>query len=203
MENHIAFNLPEFMFCHFNRVDFGGDLFCQWPVGIRFEIGIERVSRATKLYELAFAKTRGLILASQDWKEGEEIVRSATPLFGTPGIFSVGPPLELLALDVSPFDEAEYRLTWTRIAPQAFDVARMFQAIANREQPGSPKIGSRVYAIDPNNKLIMHMYDDRGLDVIAAELDTLRPLFDTFGEWVLENQRHRVEFRFRSNLPPG
>jgi hypothetical protein len=44
------------------------------------------------------------------------------------------------------------------------------------------------------------MYDDRGLDIIAAELNTLRPLFESFVDWVLDNQRHRVAFRFR-NIP--
>jgi Domain of unknown function (DUF3885) len=42
------------------------------------------------------------------------------------------------------------------------------------------------------------MYDDRGLDIIAAELNTLRPLFESFGDWILENQRHRIAFRFRT-----
>jgi hypothetical protein len=41
------------------------------------------------------------------------------------------------------------------------------------------------------------MYDDRGLDIIAAEIDVLRPLFESFGDWILENQRHRIEFRFQ------
>jgi hypothetical protein len=52
MRDHKPFNLPEFMLSHFNRVDFGGNLFDQWPVGLRFEIGIKQVSRAAKLYEL-------------------------------------------------------------------------------------------------------------------------------------------------------
>ena len=54
--------------------------------------------------------------------------------------------------------------------------------------------------IDPRSKVIMHMYDDRGLDIIAAELNTLRPLFETFGDWILNNQRHRVEFRFKKSI---
>jgi hypothetical protein len=40
MTSTVPFDLPEFMFSQFGRVDFGGDLFEQWPVGIRFEIGI-------------------------------------------------------------------------------------------------------------------------------------------------------------------
>ena len=85
MANHDPFNLPEFMLSHFNRVDFGGDLFNQWSVGIRFEIGIEQVSRAAKLYEFVFAKADDCILVSQDWNMGEEIVSRSKPLFATPG----------------------------------------------------------------------------------------------------------------------
>ncbi len=185
------------MFSRFNRVDFGGDLFAQWPIGIRFEIGIEQVSRATKLYGFAFAKAENCILVSQDWTEGVEIAPRSTPLFKTPGIFP-SEPSELQTFDVYPIDETAYRLTWTRISPHEFDAAGIFQAIANREQPGDLKIKSGVYVIDPKNKLIMHMYDDRGLDVIATETDVLRPLFENFGEWVLDNQRHRVEIPFRA-----
>lgn len=186
------------MLSHFNRVDFGGDLFGQWPVGIRFEIGLSQVYRATRLYESVFSNAEACILVSQDWLEGIEIVRRATPLFSTTGIFLVK-PARLETIDVSPFDESDYRLTWARLQPQAFDAASMFQAIANREQGGGPAISGRVYVIDPANFVIMHMYDDRGLDPIATSLDILRPIFEAFHEWVLENQRHRVEFRFRSN----
>jgi hypothetical protein len=76
----------------------------------------------------------------------------------------------------------------------------LFQGVANREQAGVPKISSGVFVIDPTSKVIMHMYDDRGLDIIAAELNTLRPLFKIFGDWILNSQRHRVEFRFKTSI---
>jgi len=75
----------------------------------------------------------------------------------------------------------------------------MFHGIAYRERPGFPKISSGVYAINPQSKLILHMYDDRGLDIIATNIETLRPLFEGFNEWILDNQRHRIEFRFDKN----
>lgn len=199
MANHDPFNLPEFMLSRFNRVDFGGDLFDQWPVGIRFEIGINQVSRAAKLYEFAFAKAEDCILFSEDWITDGTLAKPCTPLFRTPGIFP-REASQFQAVEVSPFDETEYRLTWTRLSPLDFDAAQMFQAIANREQDALPKVSSGVFVIDPRSKVIMHMYDDRGLDIIAAELNTLRPLFESFGDWVLDNQRHRVAFRFR-NIP--
>jgi len=198
MEKCAPFYLPEFMLAHFGRVDFGGNLFGQWPVGIRFEIGIEQVSRAAKIYEFAFANAQECVLVSTDWPEGNEISRRSTPLFETPDIFPPE-PLQLQSVDVFPFDEAKYLLTWTRLSPLAYNAAFMFQAIANREQPGDPKVNSGVFVIEPRSKIIMHMYDDRGLDVIAAEIDTLRPMFESFNDWILDNQRHRIEFRFRAN----
>ena len=196
MTNGESFDLPEFMLSHFNRVDFGGDLFGQWPVGIRFQVGIEQVSRVATLYEFVFAKADDCILVSQDTTIGEEIVSRSTPLFTTPGIFP-SDPTQLQSVEVSPFDETPYRLTWTRLSPVAFNAPQMFQAIANREQDGIPKVSSGVFVIDPRSKVIMHMYDDRGLDIIAAKLNTLCPLFESFGDWILENQRHRIASRFR------
>ena len=198
MKHYVPFDLPEFMFSQFNRVDFGGNLFGQWPVGIRFEIGINQVSRAAKLYELAFAKAEDCVLVSQDWKTAGGLAKRFTPLFKTPGIFPTEPS-QFQVVEVSPFDESQYRLTWTCLSPLAFDAARMFQAIANGEQGGVPTIASSVYVIDPRTKIIMHMYDDRGLDIIATELDTLRPLFESFSDWILDNQRHTVESRFRTH----
>jgi hypothetical protein len=44
------------------------------------------------------------------------------------------------------------------------------------------------------------MYDDRGLDVIAASASTLLPIYERFGDWILDNQRHRIDFRFKNFL---
>jgi hypothetical protein len=63
----VPFDLSEFLFSHFNRVDFGGDLFEQWPVGIRYEIGIKQIDRAAQLFNFAFARSQDCILVSQDW----------------------------------------------------------------------------------------------------------------------------------------
>ena len=73
----------------------------------------------------------------------------------------------------------------------------MFRAVANREFGGVPAIGSGVYTIDERAKVIIHMYDDRGLDVIATGLSTLVPVYERFAGWISDNQRHRIEFRFK------
>ena len=186
------------MLSNFPGVDLGGDLFGQRPTGIRFEIGIERVSRASRIFEFVLLDTPEFILISQDWilKEGvEDICKPSTRLFETPGIFS-SEPLHFETLEVFPLDETPYRLTWTRSPRISFDASRMFQGIANRERGSQPRVSSGVYVIVPHAKAILHMYDDRGLDILAFDLETLRPLYDSFSDWIVEDQRHRIKFRF-------
>lgn len=190
------FNLPEFMFSYFGRVDFGGDLFAQWPIGIRFDIGLERVSRAVELYEFTFGSAESCILVSQDWPSEHPLPARFTPLFETAGIFP-SPRAIFQTVEISPLDQSQYRLTWTRLSPLAFNATRMLQAIANSDHARVPSISSRVYIIDPDSKIILHMYDDRGLDVIAYDPTTLLSLYESFGNWILENQRHRIDFRFK------
>ena len=185
------------MLSYFNRVDFGGDLFGQWPIGIRFDIGLERVPRAVTIFNFLFGKAEECILISQDWPSDYPLAERFTTLFETPGIFSSS-PIQFQAVEGLPFDESSYRLTWTRLFPLAFDADRMFQAIANRERGGVPSISGRVYVVNPQSKVILHMYDDRGLDIIAHDQVAIRPLYESFSEWVLDNQKQRVAFRFKN-----
>src|ERR1700733_9137768 len=201
------FDLPQFMFSHFPCVDFGGDLFGQWPVGIRFEIGLEQVSRATKLHEFIFSGADDCVLVSQDWSSDsiDICAERITPLFSTPGVFPNAPPSEFQTVEVSPFDQTPYRLTWARLPMDGFNADHMLQAVANRERGGTPSIGSGVYAIDDRAKLILHMYDDRGLDIIAANASTLVPLYERYADWILDNQRRKIDLRFkeRTTNPPS
>lgn len=87
----VLFDLSEFMFSHFNRVDFGGDSFEQWPVGIRFEIGRKQVDRAAQLFNFAFTEAQACVLVSQDWIVDGNAAERCTPLFKTPGIFQTEP----------------------------------------------------------------------------------------------------------------
>jgi Domain of unknown function (DUF3885) len=179
-------------------VDFLGNLFGQWPVGIRFEIGLEQTTRATTLHEFIFSGADDCILVSEDGLSDGIDIRAPriTPLFSTPGVFPDHPPSQFETVDVFPFEDTPYRLTWTRLPPNAFNAAQMFQAIANADMGGIPAIAGRVYTIDDRARLIMHMYDDRGLDVIAADASTLLPLYERFCDWILDNQRQKIEFRF-------
>lgn len=200
MDADDSFDLPRFMLANFPRVDFGGNLFGQWPVGIRFEIGLDQLARATTLYESMFGTGEDCVLVSQDWPSDEGPPERFTPLFLTPGIFPDVRPAQLQTVDIFPFDETPHRLTWARLPLSCIDANRMFEAIANGDHGRVPSIAGRVYIIQDDAKLLMHMYDDRGLDVIASSHATLLPVYKQFGDWILDYQRDIVDFRFKNFL---
>lgn len=37
------------------------------------------------------------------------------------------------------------------------------------------------------------MYDDRGLEMIASEAKTLKPIYSKFNDWILETNREKID----------
>ena len=69
----------------------------------------------------------------------------------------------------------------------------MLQAVANRDRGRTPSIGSGVYTIDHRAKLILHMkIYDRGLDIIAADISTLVPVYELYADWIFSYQRRNT-----------
>lgn len=53
-----------------------------------------------------------------------------------------------------------------------------------------------VYFINIDKKLIFQMYDDRGLDIISADKETLRPIYKKHNEWILHFDRNEIDKLF-------
>lgn len=87
-------------------------------------------------------------------------------------------------------------MTWVVQPPRTFRYRLVFEAIANADHARSPAISSRVYMINPDNDVILYMYDDRGLDLIAARKDVLTPLYREFSSWILDYDRIRIDQTF-------
>ena len=49
------------------------------------------------------------------------------------------------------------------------------------------------YFFDLSRKIMMHMYDDRGCDIVSTNLDCLAPLYNDFNEWLLDYDRDRMD----------
>jgi hypothetical protein len=192
------FNLAAYLSVKFPSLTLGGGLFYRWPVGIRFELGLETFrERATKLYEVAFAPEDACIIVSQDWPENisPPARQRYFRVFSLPGAFDSKHPLDLQSLEIMTAEEGEqetFSLQWAQLPARSFRYVSVLDGIANADHTQTPSVSGRVYFLNPATAMIVHMYDDRGLDIIAASPEALIPIYRTFNDWVLDADRERI-----------
>lgn len=90
-------------------------------------------------------------------------------------------------------DEAD---VWTL---RSYDLGRnkvardtlLWHAVA-AEMPIYPSAPVAVFLIDPETPLMLHVYDDRGMDVIGNAPAKLKKLYSRFADWLLDYDRERM-----------
>ena len=50
-----------------------------------------------------------------------------------------------------------------------------------------------VFFVNVTKDIIFFIYDDRGCEVIARDVDRIRPLYVKYNDWVEEVDRKRIE----------
>ena len=55
---------------------------------------------------------------------------------------------------------------------------------------------SNVYFVDTQNAVLFFLYDDRGADLVAANKELIRPIFERFNSWILDYDREEIEATF-------
>nr|WP_315363603.1 DUF3885 domain-containing protein [Cytobacillus firmus] len=81
---------------------------------------------------------------------------------------------------------------------------QMLSAISYEDFPhptqilkGFPRNGIDIYFVNVTKKMIFHLYDDRGCDVIASNKEDLRPLYEEYNEWILDYDREQIDQLFK------
>lgn len=82
---------------------------------------------------------------------------------------------------------------------------RIIKAACNEDFPLSPKFGGNfgsyypdVFFINTSRDIIFFIYDDRGCEVISSNIETIRPLYEKYKNWMDENYREEIDKRFKS-----
>ena len=60
----------------------------------------------------------------------------------------------------------------------------------------APKAPVLSFLADLDRNIVLHVYDDRGMDVTALDRETLLPLYRDRGEWLLDHDRKRMREAF-------
>lgn len=63
----------------------------------------------------------------------------------------------------------------------------------------NPESGIEVYFMNLSKKLIFHLYDDRGCDVLAADQENIRFLYEQYNDWILDYDRQEIDAVFQKD----
>ena len=198
----------------FPELYLGPDLFHQWTVGIRFELNrnhwpnVDReavLDRAANLYEAVFRRgDLGLIVSGHEfefepkgWSIGK-VPQFHNSVFALSRRYSLGLHGIAGRQRLTTYRDRSTRIIttykWTEYEPFSIGYREILRAIMNNDFPlRQPRIGDRVYFINQTRNIILHMYDDRGLDLISPQVANLRPIYEAHGSWVLEHDRRSIE----------
>lgn len=81
----------------------------------------------------------------------------------------------------------------------------LIKAICNQDFPPlKPRLSNPHYRYDPDvffinitKNVIFYIYDDRGCEIIASDLETIRPIYERYGNMIDEYCREEIEHRFK------
>lgn len=90
-----------------------------------------------------------------------------------------------------------------RIDNSSLRVRNLFRAKIVAELPfneSEPSFHQRCFLINCSTAVCFHIYDDRGLDVVAPEKELLQRAYEQHNEWLLDHDRKRMNRIFASQI---
>jgi len=192
--------------------------FYAFPNSLRFELGGEKhgsisrpvhrflraLDRARAVAEVTFGVS-GHVGVLVSIYGGEKLKAKDRRQLGDLGPFGVDPAV-LTYVGCVPQGEEDHIAEfgedlcrhWFAFAlSSSDDLSPLLWCSIAREMPISPSARwPDVYFVDAGRGLVLHVYDDRGMDVSSVRADDLRGLYRKFGDWLLDYDRPRMDALF-------
>ncbi|WP_349408510.1 DUF3885 domain-containing protein [Pseudalkalibacillus sp. SCS-8] len=215
----MTMQLELFLQKYFQGLTLHPPLFYSWEPGIRFELADPSLTledarnqrriekRAFTLFDSVFENEDDLFMVKDFHCPKGDVVLQKRPLRFHKKYVKEHKALYRLKHRIVPSVYGEENdVTHRFIFPcrkNHIKYRKLLMAIAAEDSTNSnrllkkPKYAYNVYFINVTKKIIFHMYDDRGCDVIAADKKEILYLYETYNEWILEYDREQIESVFR------
>lgn len=81
----------------------------------------------------------------------------------------------------------------------------LIKAICNQDFPSlKPRLHNSygfyyptIFFINVTRNVILYIYDDRGCEVLASDIETIRPIYEKYNNWIDEYSRDEINLRFK------
>lgn len=187
-------------------------LFYEFDVALRFELGGNGVSTDRPIKRFIQAFERAVSVAA-------ELFSNASVWLLTSAYGDAIPSKELLKpyknIGLSPSDSIDHWAVaqndndhiqefgsdiyrhWAALPLESPDLIREALWLALGSELGiQPTVHASLYFVDFDNQVILHPYDDRGMDVIATRKEALVGLYRSRHSWLLDHDKKRMKMVF-------
>ncbi|MFS0655549.1 DUF3885 domain-containing protein [Bacillus sp. 179-C3.3 HS] len=210
--------IKPFLDTYFSNLLLTPPLFYEWPYGLRFELAdwsIEKEAevlekagdRAFNIVKYSFHSEDDMLLVTDVYTEhAHELTKRKLLVYQKYVNRKMRYHLrhELLH-DLIPEIDEGLRIERFSINCQLKDIRLrpLLRAICQEDfytpnQIMKGKLGYEIYLINLSKKMIFHLYDDRGCDLIAADLESLRPVYEGLQHWLLDYDRPQMDRLFHT-----
>ena len=194
-------------------------LFYSWDFGLRFDLEVENsgtkieendeyfteiISRATQIFEAAFNDSDSIIFIFMDRKWRQRKIKYTNYAFrqieklNRNEIFYTKEKEIYYPTDA--YNYALIKLTTDRIKYKNILTAIMNNSFLFKQprlENDTTLTEKTIFFLNLDKKLIFHMYDNRGLDIISAKKEILHPIYKKHNEWLLEYDRDKMDKMFK------
>ena len=218
--------LNQFLAKHFDGLVLRPPLFYLWDYGIRFEISDPELAfgdkanlkqvykRYTEIFHKVFDANDQILLVANVYSEKESRFLQKRPLNIYRKYVKNKKRLNQLQhtiipsvfLDDEDGDDYKDEVIHQFVLPCQKNEIRyvpLLSAISYEDfchpsciLKGFPRNGYDVFFVNATKKVVYHLYDDRGCDVIASNKETIRPLYEEHNEWILDYDRQKIDDLF-------
>ena len=208
--------LNDYMSATFPGLLLSPPLFYRWPIGIRFELGKEELGstydevalrRACTLYEAVFRPSDLAFIVSGLVRYvtlSKDAIRSRSSRYRRhrPTVFQLSRRYSLGLRGsagrerlVTEEDDLREITTFrrTEIAARGINYQFILKAKVNADHyTRRPSTDDRIYFVNRTRNIILHMYDDRGMDLVAPSRSDLQAIYDEHKNWILDYDSERI-----------
>jgi hypothetical protein len=182
-------------------------IFYNGKYGIRFEIGVGDIYNKDKTPRKEYvgnALSRAMTIYNNGIKSPTLLMWQVYPQIGEDkrnfeNLFSkkIIPilPQEEFSQDIEIDDNDVIRQTqlYWDLRKCKIPMDKVFREIILGDLGGSEDFVSAIYLFDVENHVMLYLYDDRGLDIVAYDKNTLLPIYEKFNTWILDYDREQID----------
>ncbi|MCQ6959000.1 DUF3885 domain-containing protein [Mucilaginibacter aquariorum] len=206
----------QFLADNFPGLKLNKPLFYNWGKALRFDLERnfdndsnsvlyfdEVIKRAVTLYEASFKPNDNAFFILRQYKFKKGKIRTGNYFFKQlTGLNKVD--VSYCSIKSFNYSKDTFNIAIGETLVKQINISNILSAIALSNMPRIKSFEKfynidlpfEIYFINKDKKLIFHMYDNRGLDILGDNVEAIRPMYTTYNNWILDYDRKQMNSLF-------